>query len=708
MPLTVNDDIVYCRITVLLGLTDVSKEEQNAQYITDSSPEYKRFGSGRQTTRDATPELREMKLAMTIDPMSMKQPDRGHVFGCDRDECDVLLDVTNYHGVSSTHFRLQLEYDPDAKDFLYIIGMTNKPTLKIDNKHVLNNGTQLPLKPRRDYYIQAGTVLLNIVYQGRPFDVTVMDQLKAARLRLREAIGSRTVKRLRRDTPRFSHKVSSWITVPEVPWRYGGKYQLLTAVLGQERYATVRKARRLSDDSIVAVKIIGDGKVRPSRYSLHDHLSPPDQQSREINTMLHLRHSNITRLLDYAVYDAEPFATLLALELAPYGTLRDVFQAPPGEQMCKTVTEQVLEGLRYLHRFNIIHRDINPSNILVFDYDVLNFHCKIADFTHAESISLGTLPANAQGTAAYMSLECAQGKRCDHKVDVFACGKVALWLLTGDDQHPTNEDQSLPDRFAGNALDQMVSYLKAWDCRGVLRSAGVTQPCEEFLCSILDNDAILRPSATDSLQHPWFTEYNHCAGPTILGESSTLINQLDHPAQVTRELRASSSTYIMSVPTKGANPQVVAAGLCSTIAQAARPDSAQTPAVLQTASGRSQHATDALTTDKVLVIEVDSERESVVVFDTSCIQVTGSGLRLVDDASSAAPLELEGSDHPDFIASTFANGPWDDLPSTRAPSEDRASGSGTPSSALWDLEKAILLQVLPAISEDAPEAYGRA
>ncbi|KAK0301729.1 hypothetical protein LTR82_018143, partial [Friedmanniomyces endolithicus] len=216
-----------------------------------------------------------------------------------------------------THFRLQLEYDPDAKDFLYIIGMTNKPTLKVDNKHVLNNGTQLPLKPRKDYYIQAGTVLLNILYQGRPVDVTVMDQLRFTRLRLREAIGSRTGKRLGRDTPKFSHKVSSWITVLEVSWRYGGKYQLLTAVLGQGRYATVRKARRMSDDSIVAVKIIGNGRIRLPRYSSHDQLSPPDQLSREINTMLHLRHSNITRLLDYAFYDTERLATLLALELAP-------------------------------------------------------------------------------------------------------------------------------------------------------------------------------------------------------------------------------------------------------------------------------------------------------------------------------------------------------------------------------------------------------
>ncbi|KAK1809993.1 hypothetical protein LTR12_015637 [Friedmanniomyces endolithicus] len=43
--------------------------------------------------------------------------------------------------------------------------------------------------------------------------------------------------------------------------------------------------------------MIGDGSIRPSRYSLHDQPSPPNQQSREIKTMLHLRHSNITRLV---------------------------------------------------------------------------------------------------------------------------------------------------------------------------------------------------------------------------------------------------------------------------------------------------------------------------------------------------------------------------------------------------------------------------
>ncbi|KAK1043112.1 hypothetical protein LTR74_018464 [Friedmanniomyces endolithicus] len=161
----------------------------------------------------------------------------------------------------------------------------------------------------------------------------------------------------------------------------------------------------------------------------------------------------------------------------------------------------------------------------------------------------------------------------------------------------------------------------------------------------------------------------------------------------------------MSVPRKAANPQVVAAGLSSTIARAARPGSAQTPAVLEKANGRSQRATVAPTTAKVPVMETGSDAGSVVVFDTSGIQVTRRGFRLEEDASSAAPLEPETLNHPDF---PFANGSWDDLPPTRAPSEDRASGSGTPSSTLWDLEKAILLQILPAISEDATEAYGLA
>ncbi|KAK0246735.1 hypothetical protein LTS09_018126 [Friedmanniomyces endolithicus] len=254
----------------------------------------------------------------------------------------------------------------------------------------------------------------------------------------------------------------------------------------------------------------------------------------------------------------------------------------------------------------------------------------------------------------------------------------------------------------------MVSYLNAWDCRGTLRSAGVTQPCEELLCSILDNDPILRPSATDGLQHSWFTEDSHCVGPTTLGESSPLVNPLDHPVQVTRESCAPTSTYIIAVPKKTADPQVVAAGLSSTIAQAARPGSAQTPAVLEKANRCSQRAIVAPTTVGFPVMETDSDVGSVVVLDTSGSQVTRSGLRLEDGASSAAPLEPESLDHPDFFASPFANGSWEDLPPTRAPSEDRASGSGTPSSTLWDFEKAILRQILPAILEDAPEAYGLA
>ncbi|TKA63946.1 hypothetical protein B0A55_12956, partial [Friedmanniomyces simplex] len=123
---------------------------------------------------------------------------------------------------------------------------------------------------------------------------------------------------------------------------------------------------------------------------------------------------------------------------ATHGTLRNVFLTRVDEDMCRTVTGQVLAGLKYLHKQNIIHRDINPENILVFDNDPTAFYCKLSDFTHARKVTLDDLPGGVQGTPSFMSLECAEDEPCDQRADIFACGKVAFWLLKGEEDLPTD------------------------------------------------------------------------------------------------------------------------------------------------------------------------------------------------------------------------------------------------------------------------------
>ncbi|TKA25795.1 hypothetical protein B0A54_17583 [Friedmanniomyces endolithicus] len=298
----------------------------------------------------------------------------------------------------------------------------------------------------------------------------------------------------------FAHRYQGWVTLQDIPWQGGDKYALSEHCAGSGEFSTVRTARRASDQQTVAVKIIGDGNVAAYRRS------PRHLQERELDTMHGLNHTNVIRLLDYAFYDNEPYATLLVLEWATWGSLRKRFPADAAtdaangqpEPLSKIVAGRILAGLEYLHDRNIIHRDVNPDNILVMDGNVSSFHCKIADFTYAQQVQLGSLPTDAKGTLAYMSLECAEGRACDHRTDVFSCGKVTYWLRTGSDALPTT-------RMTRTPYECMINHLKTWQPMAALRPLGLPLPCQDLLRSMLSNTASDRPSARECLQSTWFT-----------------------------------------------------------------------------------------------------------------------------------------------------------------------------------------------------------
>ncbi|TKA75576.1 hypothetical protein B0A55_07937 [Friedmanniomyces simplex] len=248
---------------------------------------------------------------------------------------------------------------------------------------------------------------------------------------------------------------------------------------------------RLAVGTTVAVKIIAEGHCADKR------LSDRKIQARELDTILNLEHTNIIQLIDYAVYDAPPYATLLALEMAWCGTIPQVFNQGADEAQCRAVIKQILSALEYLHDNSIIHRDIEPENILVIDPCPASFYCKISDFTHAKRVTLGQLSEDYQGTP-YMSLECARGQQCDHRTDVFACGKVAFWLLNGEADTPESGSNAPP-------LERIVAHLESQNYEGLRRGLGCSPPCTALISNMLSNSLSQRPTARDCLQHEWFT-----------------------------------------------------------------------------------------------------------------------------------------------------------------------------------------------------------
>jgi serine/threonine protein kinase len=113
---------------------------------------------------------------------------------------------------------------------------------------------------------------------------------------------------------------------------------------------------------------------------------------------------------------------------------------------------QVCHSLAEAHTRGLIHRDVTPSNIYVcrrgLDYDFV----KVLDFGLVKfngRRSLEPVPSSrlhkTTGTPAFMAPEIILGAEIDQRVDVYAIGCVAYYLLTGQ---PVFEATTPRDLFA--------------------------------------------------------------------------------------------------------------------------------------------------------------------------------------------------------------------------------------------------------------------
>ncbi|KAK0410611.1 hypothetical protein QR680_005233 [Steinernema hermaphroditum] len=122
---------------------------------------------------------------------------------------------------------------------------------------------------------------------------------------------------------------------------------------------------------------------------------------------------------------------------------------------------QLIEGVRHIHSRGIAHRDIKPENLLINEKFVL----KITDFGLAERFrdkeNNEVLLTGTAGTSPYVSPEgrCDEGFHAEPH-DIFACGVVLLFLLTGN----THWDKADPiedlryKKFLSGAMYQEKSW----------------------------------------------------------------------------------------------------------------------------------------------------------------------------------------------------------------------------------------------------------
>ncbi|XP_022855100.1 mitogen-activated protein kinase kinase kinase 9-like isoform X2 [Olea europaea var. sylvestris] len=122
------------------------------------------------------------------------------------------------------------------------------------------------------------------------------------------------------------------------------------------------------------------------------------QLEQEISLLSQFRHDNIVR---YLGTDKDNAKLYIFLELVTKGSLARLYQKYRlRDSQVSAYTRQILSGLNYLHRKDVVHRDIKCANILVH----ASGSVKLADFGLAKATKLNDIKS-CKGTPFWMAPE---------------------------------------------------------------------------------------------------------------------------------------------------------------------------------------------------------------------------------------------------------------------------------------------------------------
>jgi len=190
--------------------------------------------------------------------------------------------------------------------------------------------------------------------------------------------------------------------------------------LGQGKFSIVYKAHRVSDDLLVALKMI----------KIFDMMDPKQREKclKEVKLLQSLNHPNIVQYLDSFIADND---LLIAIEWAEKGDLKRVIKRaqaediPLDETKVWEYTSQIAKAIKHMQDKRIMHRDLKPANIFIASDGSL----KLGDLGLGRYFSSQTMEAYSRvGTPLYMSPEVLQGSGYDWKSDVWSLGCVAYEL----------------------------------------------------------------------------------------------------------------------------------------------------------------------------------------------------------------------------------------------------------------------------------------
>ncbi|TKX26852.1 protein kinase domain-containing protein 3 [Elsinoe australis] len=283
------------------------------------------------------------------------------------------------------------------------------------------------------------------------------------------------------------------------------------SVVGSGTYGKVYKAVHVYTKKHVALKKI---RMDGERDGF------PVTAIREIKLLQSLRHPNIVPLQETMVEKNDCFMIFEYLSHDLTGLLNHPsFDLTPAHK--KDLAKQLFEGLDYLHRRGVLHRDIKAANILVSKSGLL----KLADFGLARFYAKNRKQdyTNRVITIWYRPPELLLGEtQYGPAVDIWSAACVLVEIFTkhaifpGDGGEINQLDKiynvlGTPSRNVWPGIVELQWYellrpqQKLPSTFAEKYRERVTPEAFGLLEAMFQFDPELRPAASDVLEHPYFT-----------------------------------------------------------------------------------------------------------------------------------------------------------------------------------------------------------
>ena len=214
-------------------------------------------------------------------------------------------------------------------------------------------------------------------------------------------------------------------------------------LIDKRRYGKIFRVKRINSNEVYAA--IENQKEYAERKDVKHILINEIKISQELKN----EHENIIKFIETFCYNNHYYfifewcnGNSLSYCLDRY---KSIYKKPFSEEIVQYLMRQIVNGLKYIHQRDIIHRDIKLTNILVKFYSIEDYNnvnmlkskIKINDFKIAKKAIITT---SAKGTAAYadpkIALKIAENKSqvvegYDKSIDIWSLGTVCYELLIG-------------------------------------------------------------------------------------------------------------------------------------------------------------------------------------------------------------------------------------------------------------------------------------